>query len=316
MRTDAPGAVDYALLVSLALLFGGSFTLTAVAVETLPPLVVAAGRLTLAFLLLYPAMRLAGQRLPRGREWLTIAASGLLGNALPFVLVSWGQLKVEAGLASVFMAIMPLATVALAHVATADERMNRWNTAGVLGGLVGVIILMGPAALGTLGDALASQLAILGAALCYAVNAILTRSLVALPRWAAMAALMLAASLWLLPVTLVLETPWRLRPEGGALLALLGLAIGPTATATVLILIIVSRRGAAFLSQINFLVPLAGLGFGIALLGERPPSHVWLALAVILAGIALSRRGASKGRPDTDRLSAVRRIPHGSARRK
>ena len=240
--------------------------------------------------------------------WVTIAASALFGNALPFALISWGQVQVEAGLAAIFMAVMPLATIALAHVATPDERMNRWNLAGVLGGLGGIVILMGPATLGALGEETLRQAAILGGALCYAINAIVTRRLVGLPRRGLIAALMLAATLWLLPFALALETPWRLRPEAGSLLALLALAIGPTAVATLLVLVIVARRGASFFAQINFLVPPAGLAFGIVLLGERPGANAWVALGVILAALALSRRGLGTSR--TAAVTAGGR-PHG-----
>ena len=191
LHNEPPGIKDYVLLISLALLFGISFTLTSISVADLPPLSVAAARLLLAFILLYPLMRLRGQHLPKfGGVWIVLFASGLFGNALPFALIAWGQVNVEAGLTAVFMAVMPLATILLAHVFTSDEKLDRWKFTGVILGLIGVLVLMGFSTLSSLGQDVLRQFAILCGALCYAVNAIITRKLTHLPKWSAMTALM------------------------------------------------------------------------------------------------------------------------------
>lgn len=287
--------IDYIWLFLLSLLFGASFTLTAIGVRDVPPLSLAAGRLFIAFLLLYPLMRLYGQNMPAiGSVWATLLASGLFGNALPFALVSWGQESVPAGLTAIFMAVMPLATVLLAHIFTADEKLDRWKVMGVMLGIVGVVVLMGWSSLSHLGDNLFRQAAIVCAAICYAINAIITRKLTRLPRWSAISALMLAGSLWLVPVSLMIDKPWAIRPSLESGLSVLGLAIGPTAIATVMILHIIGRQGASFLSQINFLVPIAGMFFGVIVLDESVSANAYVALAIILAGIGLARAGRRK----------------------
>jgi len=189
--TEKPSVIyDYILLVVLSILFGLSFTLTSIAVRDIPPMVLAAGRLFIAFLMLYPIMRLCGERMPPyGPVWIALLGSGFFGNALPFALVSWGQVEVKAGLTAIFMAVMPLATLLLAHVVTNDEKLNRWKMIGVLMGLCGVVVLMGASALNSLGNELLRQAAILAAAVCYAINALITRKLTKLPRWSAMTAL-------------------------------------------------------------------------------------------------------------------------------
>lgn len=281
---------DYALLLGLSVLFGTSFTLTSIGVRDIPPLTLAAGRLFLAFLLLYPLMRLNRQRMPApGGVWWIILASALFGNALPFGLISWGQESVQAGLTAVFMAVMPLVTLLLAHWLTDDEKLDRWKLIGVLLGMLGVVVLIGRSALDALGDDLIRQSAILLGAICYAINAIITRQLTGLPRWSVMSALMLMGSVLLLPVSLLVDMPWQLRPAASSMAALVTLAIGPTAIATVLILIIISRQGASFLSQINFLVPVFGMLFGVTLLNEQLPTNAYVALVIILAGIGLSK---------------------------
>ena len=294
-RGEASVYIDYIWLVSLSILFGLSFTLTSIGVRDIPPITLAAGRLLIAFLMLYPLMRLNGQKMPGiGPIWMALLGSGLFGNALPFALISWEQVSVQAGLTAIFMAVMPLATILLAHVFTDDEKLDPWKFIGVMFGLVGVVVLMGWSALNALGDDLVRQAAILLAAICYAINAIITRKLTRLPRWSTMTALMLAGSVWLLPVSLLVESPWLVRPSMISSLSLLALAIGPTAIATVMILRIIDRQGASFLSQINFLVPIVGMVFGVLMLNERFPANAYVALLIILAGIGISRLSGLK----------------------
>ena len=178
MNNKTPTAKDYLLLTTLAAIFGLSFIFTNISVREVPPLTVAASRLFIALLIMYPIMLGAGQRLPpHGKIWIYIFLSGLFGNALPFALVSWGQVKVDAGLSAIFMAVMPLSTILLAQILTNDERINRWKMAGVLLGFAGIVVLMGKNSFTSLGDEVLRQTAILIAAISYALNAIITRKL-------------------------------------------------------------------------------------------------------------------------------------------
>lgn len=294
-QQNVPNVKDFALLIGLAALFGASFMFTHIAVSEIPPITLAAARVAIAALILYPLMLRARQSLPVfGRIWVPIVASSVFGYVLPFALVGWGQLRVPSSLAAIFMAVMPLATLLLAHVFTNDEKLNRWKFAGVMCGLFGVVVLFGIETLSDLGgpDALA-QLAILAAAICYAINALVTRTLVKVPKLSMLAALMLTGSCIMLPLGLLLESPLNVSPSWQALASLIALAVGPTAIATLLILVIIQRQGASFLSQINFLVPLFGVMFGWVLLGERLSTQDLVALLIVLIGVALSKRGIS-----------------------
>lgn len=295
MKLTTPGFADYLLLSGLAVIFGASFILTNVAVGSISPLTVAALRLVLAAAMLYPLMRIKNQALPSfGRVWIFIVAAALFGNALPFALISWGQVKVDAGLTAILMAVMPLITVLLAHATTTDEKMNRYKLIGVFCGLIGVVVLMGWDELGELGDNVLRQYAIAAAAGCYAVNAILTKRLTRVQRLPVMTALMLVAATMLVPFALLLESPWTLSPNIDAVASVVALAIGPTALATLIILNIIDRSGASFLSQINFMVPLSGVFLAWLFLDEVLPTNAWVALFIILTGIALSRQGNDK----------------------
>lgn len=287
-----PGASfgDYGLVVLLSVIFGASFMLTKISLEDIPPTILVAGRFVGAFVVLAVVMKLAGQALPSpGPIWWTIIASAVFGNTLPFFLISWGQVGTDAGLAAILMAVMPLATIVLAHFYTQDEKLNRYRMAGFTLGIVGVVILIGYEKLAALGDETVRQLAILTAALCYAINAIITKGLVGLPQRAMATALMGVSMLIMVPVAILVDDPTTMTLSGRSLGALILLILFPTAIGTLLLFAIVRRQGAAFLSQINFLVPVAGVGWGILILSEDIPIRAWLALAIILAGVAIAR---------------------------
>ena len=295
MQIKPASGKDYVLLTSLAAIFGLSFIFTTISVREIPPVTVAAARLFVALLIVYPVMRIAGQNLPApGKIWIYIFLSGMFGNALPFALVSWGQVKVDASLAAIFMAVMPLATILLAHIMTSDEKFNRYKLAGVTLGFTGIVILMGIDSLSSLGDESLRQFAILCAAVCYAVNAIITRKLTSIPRYSMVAALTIAASILLVPASVFIDHPWNLSVSTTAVLSILALAAVSTVLATILLLMIIDRCGATFMSQINFMVPLFGVLFGTLLLGERPAANAYIALIVILMALALSRYGQNK----------------------
>ena len=289
-RHSGPKFADYGLLILLAVIFGGSFVLTSVSVHEIPVIVVVATRLAIATAILYGAMVMAKQSLPKfGPIWWVIAAAALLGSAAPFFLISWAQETVDAGLAAILMAVMPLVTLVLAHIFTQDEKLNFVKLIGFLFGVFGVVVLIGFEKLGTLGDDAVRQYALIAAATCYAGNAVITKKLLGIPRRAAATALVGTACLMVLPACFVIGEIPEITPSGIAILSTIGLAIFPTAIGTLLIFEIVDRQGASFLSQINFLVPIAGVIWGILLLSERLPANAWLALLIILTGVVIAR---------------------------
>lgn len=290
----APGPADYGLLLLLGAIWGGSFFLIKIGVGSVPPLTVTASRIVIAAVLLTAMAAMTGQSLPRNPRTLALVAlTGIIGNALPFSLISWGQVKIESGLSAILMAVMPLVTYVLAHIFTHDEKLNRFKAMGVLLGMGGIVVLIGPAKLLSLGQETVRQLAVAGAAVCYGVNAMLTRKLAGLPPLALSAAFMIASSVLLLPASLILEQPWTLAPSAASSASILVLGIVQTAFATVLMMAIVRRQGASFFSQINFLVPIFGVLWGFLVLAEQPSVNSLMALVMILGGIALARQGGA-----------------------
>lgn len=295
---SAPGLADYSLLVILAAMWGGSFTLIAVTVGDFPPAMMSMIRLFIGGVILMGVAAVLGERIDwTPRTLFMLAMIGLFGNALPFALIAWGQQVVDAGLASILMGVMPIATLVLAHYFTADEPLSKWKVIGVLVGLIGLVLLVGPAVLTRLGDDGIRQIAILGAAISYGINAIITKKMLNQPRRAAGAALLIAGAVMLVPAVLLFELNMPVTPHLDSVLAIIMLAIFPTALAALLMFIIIDRQGAGFFSQINLIVPLAGVFWAFVFLSEKLEPRALVALLTILSGVAIARIGTSKQQP-------------------
>ncbi|MDH3473635.1 MAG: DMT family transporter [Rhodospirillales bacterium] len=287
------GPREWLLLLALALLWGGSFFFAELALVELRPLTVVLGRVGFAALALWTVLALSGRRLPASpRLWGAFLVMGALNNAIPFSLIVWAQVELDSGLAAILNATTPLFTVLLAHLVTAEERLT-WNrVAGVLLGLGGVAVLIGPGALTGLGLAGLAQIAVLAAALSYACAGLYGRRFRGLPPSSAAAGMLTASTVLLLPLALFVERPWTFAPGPSTWAALLGLALLCTALAYLLYFRILASAGATNLLLVTFLIPPGALLLGAMFLGERPEWTAYAGMALIFAGLA-----AVDGRP-------------------
>ncbi len=290
-----PGFVDYGLLCLLAALWGASFMLLKIAVTEIPPVTVTAARQGIALATFVIISLVSGQRLLASRsDHLTIILVAFFGFALPFTLITWGVEEITAGLAAILMGAMPLTTIVLAHFATHDEKMNVAKIVGVLFGIAGLMVLFWPDVVQQTDGHIWRQLAVIGAALSYGVNAVLTKRLLHLqagPMFARVVAWSFA--LLVLAALLVEPLPTDL-PSPPVWIAILLLGVFPSGIATLLMFRIIARQGATFFGQINLLVPAAGVLWAALILGERLPAQSLVAMAIIILGVAVARLGTGK----------------------
>ena len=252
--------MDYALLFGLAALWGSSFIFIKISVESIPPLTQTTYRLFVGMCFTWLIFAFYREALPRSaRIWGLIALSALVGVALPFWLISWGQTVVAPGLTAIFMAIMPLGTLLIAHFFTKDEKFSKWKLIGVGFGIFGIVLLVGPALLSQLGGDLLHQGAILLGALCYALNAVVTKYLLEVPKLVVVMFLMTFAFFMVMPVAYIQEGSFHFDYDLLPLIAIFVLAVFHTVLAGFVLVWIVQRQGANFFGQINLLVPLFGV---------------------------------------------------------
>ena len=296
MAHRLPNAGDYGLLLTLAAIWGSSFAFIKVGVAEVPPVTLTAVRLVLAATFMAGLMLMRGSRFPLSRSaWIMMAGSALIGNALPFALIAWGQQGIQSNTSAILMGIMPLITLMVAHVFTEDEKINPRKAVGMVAGFIGLIVLVGPEALKGLTSSLVSQLALLGAATCYGFNAVLIRRMMATDRVAAVTAVMAMAAVMVVPFAFVLEEPLKVEAHWLSWSVVIALGLLHTAIATVVMFSIVGRAGASFFSQINLLVPVAGVAWSAVLLAERPGLNALAALGLIVLGIVIARGGLALG---------------------
>ena len=305
----AMGGREWAMLIALSVLWGGSFLFVGVAVKELPPLTIVLLRVGLAALALHVVIGALGIPLPRDRRvWLAFFCMGLLNNALPFTLIAWGQGHIASGVASIFNATTPLFAVVVAHYGTSDEKITPGRLAGVIVGFAGVAVMIGEAALESLGVDLLAQIAMLAAALLYAVSGAYGRRFKAMgvEPLATAAGMLTASTALLVPVMLVIDRPWQMAaPSLASIAAILGLALLATALAFILYFRLLATAGATNLLLVTLLIPVSAIVLGATFLGERLEPKHFAGMALIGLGLA-----AIDGRP----FAAARRMLSGSRR--
>jgi drug/metabolite transporter (DMT)-like permease len=280
---------DWALLVLLSILWGGSFFFIGVAVKALPPLTIVALRLALAALLLLGVLRAMGLAMPRDRASLTaFCGMGLLNNVIPFCLLVWGQTRIASGLAAILNATTPVWTVIFAHLLTPDEKMTGHGLAGVGLGFGGVIVLVGPdAVLGMQAD-LWAQIACLAATVCYAFAGIYGRRFkqMGLAPMTTAVGQLVASSALLLPVAIIFDRPWNLAAPGlPTWSAIVGLAVLSTALGYVIYFRLLASAGAINLTLVTLLVPVSAVMLGRTVLGEKLATRSFVGMGLVGLGL-------------------------------
>ena len=282
---------EWGLLLLLSVLWGGSFFFVGVAVKELPPFTIVALRVSIAAALLWLTAPATGISPRRMRAQIgPLLVLGLLNNAIPFVLIVWGQTHLASGLASILNASTPVITVVAAHFLTTTERLNARKFAGAVFGLIGVAAMIAPDLAYGLRQDLLAELAILGAALAYALSSLYGRRF----RAAGLAPIdvatgqMTASSLMLVPLALIVDRPWTLpTPSLEVTSAVIALAALSTALAYVVYFRILAGAGATNVVLVTLLVPATSILLGAMRLGERLAPRDFLGLALIAVGLAL-----------------------------
>lgn len=285
------GPRDWAILLFLSMLWGGSFFFIDVAVKSVQPMTLVLVRVTIAAAILLAALKATGRPLPFARSTaVPFFVLALFNNAIPFTLFAWGQQHIASGLASILNATTPLWAVLAAHFLTAEEKVTPLKVLGVAIGFAGVAIMIGgDLLLDITGENLLAQLACLGATLCYALAGVHARRFrtMGVPPMTVSAGQLVACALVMLPLVLAFEPPWRAAaPSAAAMSAILALAIFSTALAYILYFRLIDTAGATNAILVTFLIPATAILLGATLLGESLAPRHFAGLALIVLGLA------------------------------
>ncbi len=276
----------WTLLVILSVLWGGSFFLAEIALEDFSPYMVVTLRVGIAALVLLFYLLIIRQWLSlNAKMWLSLFIMGALNNAIPFTLITWGQVYIESGLAAILNATTPLFTVLLAHFMTQDEKMSINKVIGVLTGFVGVVCLIGPVALSGQSELALGQLAVLVAAISYAFAGIWGKRLRSLPAAQSAAGMLLGSTVLMLIFCLVKQESFNLQASLPGWSAIIGLAILSSALAYLIYFYILAEAGATNLLLVTFLIPLSALILGVVFLNETFNINAIIGMVLIILSL-------------------------------
>jgi len=288
------------LLAALAAVWGGSYLLIKYALEDFEPAVIVWIRCVLAGIVLFAVMRLrnggaevraanAELRTRPGRAILL----GALAIALPFNLITFGELEVPSGLTAVLIAPASLFVAAFAPFIDVSEKVRSSALGGMFLGLAGVALLVGVESVHSLGEFLGS-LAMLGAAACYALSSFVVKRYKGLTSVTTSFISILVATVLTLPAAIA-TAPSEM-PGTRALLSVLALGVVGTALAFVIFYKLISETGAGRASLVSYLAPGIALFYGALLLDEEITAASIGGLALILGGVALASRKPKEGK--------------------
>ena len=295
----------WALLLLLALIWGGSFLSNRAALEEVGVLTTVAFRVGGAAIVLWGWIFWRGLALPGGRHAGRFLIMGLLNNVIPFTLIVWGQTQVESGLAAILNAATAIFAVLLSALVFDDERLTPRKGVGVTLGFIGVAMAMGVGHLFALDPRSLGQIAILGASVSYACAAAYGRvALKGLRPEVSAAGMLTGAALVMIPLALWREGTPTLDYTPATWAALLYLALMASALAYLLYYAVLQVAGAGNLGLVTLLIPPFAIALGALVYGEALPLTAYLGFAVLALGLLILDGRIAPKRPARTQESA------------
>jgi len=294
-QINQPIVLSWILLLSLATIWGVNFLFIKLAVLEVGPITNVFCRLTIAAAILYFCMIFTGNKLILKPNYLIFYFSiGALGSSMPFFLISFAEQNIDAGLAGVLMSPMPLLTLALSAIILKNEKINFLKVLSFFIAAFGLVVLFGFENLSQLGGEnkihFYSQLAVLLAASCYGLNAIISKLVPEINFISLAAGTTIASVIIIFPFTIIFEPFWLANYGAQSIIAISIQGIFATAIANLLFFKIIELKGPVFLSLINFMIPLIAYFSGVIFLGETIKINVLISLGLILFALYLNHR--------------------------
>ena len=285
-------------LGALALMWGSTFLLMKVAVPTVPAFSMSAVRGLLAAAILWSVVAVSRRGTVKTHEsWTPAIVLGTLSGWLPNVLTAWALLRLASTDAGMLSAAGPIFVVILAHFFLKSERLHVAQAIGVVIGFIGVGLIIGvdPESIGSGGNF--GKMAMIAVAISYASGTVYSRWIG--PQDAPRLAMrqQLVAGLFTVPIALLLEQPWSIRPEPVAVAAIIGLAIWASAIPIWLYFRLIAHTKAVTVSLVAYLTPAVAVILGVLVLGETLEPTAALGLLVVFAGVAITTRQRRPGLP-------------------
>ena len=281
---------DFSLLILLAVIWGSSFFNIKIATYSYEPITLALVRVIFASVPLLILCKINKIKIEAfSRNWNWYALIGLCNIAIPFVLIAIGTSKINSYLAAILMSTTPLSGSLLAHFFTKDEKLSFLKSLGVIIGFSGIILLFFDRVIINSENYIYALITILGSTF-YCIGGLLTLKLKKEKNENVTTSTTLWSVVFLLPFSIILETPWESNPTLTSTLSLLYLGVVATGFAWLIRFRILTVNGLVFQTQVAYLIPIFGIIFGYFLMDEIITWRVLVSLVIILIGIYIFKK--------------------------
>ena len=282
--------LDFSLLILLAIIWGSSFFNIKIATYSYEPITLALVRVIFASIPLLILCKISEIKIEAfNQNWKWYALIGLCNIAIPFVLIAIGTAKINSYLAAILMSTTPLSGSILAHFFTKDEKLSYLKSLGVLIGFSGIILLFFDKVIINNDNFIYALITILGSTF-YCIGGLLTLKLKNKKNENVTTSTTLWSVIFLLPFSLIIETPWESSPSLASTLSLLYLGVIATGFAWLIRFRILTVNGLVFQTQVAYLIPIFGIIFGYFLMDEIITWRVLVSLVIILLGIYIFKK--------------------------
>ncbi len=290
----SPKTSDYFILVLLSLIWASAFFNIKIATYSYGPITIAFLRI---FFGMIPVLLLCFYKKIKievfSKDWKWFAAIGVINLVIPFFLIAYGVQKVQSNLAAILMSTTPISATILAHLFIDKEKINLVKILGIILGFLGIVYLFSENLLIN-DENLFSALMILVGSTFYVIGGILTLKISHKKNENVTASILIWGTIFVCPISLIIEQPWNLNPSLESTLSLIYLGVFPTGVAWLLRFMILKRNGLVFQSQVAYLIPIFGVILGYLFLNELVTSKILISLFIVILGIYFVKKSGDK----------------------
>ena len=273
----------------LGTIWGSSYLFIRVAVDGVSPLMLVSTRLLFGALLLFGVIRLWRLSLPRDRTlWMHLVVMAIIGNAIPWTLISWAGQHIDSGLSAVLNSMTPLFTIVFTAAAFRSERLTAPRLTGVILGFLGVAVLTGADVTDLASTSLQAQGAVLFSSVCYGLAFAYARRYVKADPIVLAGSQILLAFLIVTPFALAVGNPGGIELSPAIIASVLALGLLPSGVAYILYYRLIRDVGATMASYATYLIPIVGLVLGWLILDESITLQSIAGVIFILTGLAIA----------------------------
>jgi drug/metabolite transporter (DMT)-like permease len=287
IQVQKPVFIDYLYLVILSAIWGSAFVAIEYALNGFSPFLIGFGRIFISALFLYIIVKYQGLLFPKDKNtWILLFIIGALNNAIPFVLIPWGQQFISASTASVMLAMGPFLALVLSHYITNDEKFTFLKLLSVFLGFAGVFILFGQDFFTGDENSIYGKIALLLAVCGYISSGFLIRKITNLPTVVTSSSMFITASILMIPYLFIFDfSSYNNDIFSTYFVAIIYLAIVPTAIASLFRIVLVRKVGVQFMSQVAYLIPIFAIIWSWIFFDEKPAIILLIAMAFVFTGL-------------------------------